>query len=126
MARLTKADFLARIQREASGCWLWTGPRSDGNPAGLAMLDGERLTARQVAWYYEHGHLPDVRLLPTCGLARCINPGHQRLGFCPDDAPAILEAVERGERQAVIAERFGCRRETVSRLVSRHRQEVIA
>lgn len=118
---LTEADFRARIERAPSGCWAWIGPRSKGNKAGLAMLDGERLTARQVAWYHAHGSLPGVRLLPTCGEARCINPGHQRRGFSQDDVPSILEAAERGERQDRIAARFGCRRETVCRLISRHR-----
>jgi hypothetical protein len=85
------------------------------------MLAGERLTARQVAWYHAYGSLPTARLLPTCGLARCINPEHQRRGFSADDTPGILEAVERGDRHHVIAARYGCRRETISRIVSGHR-----
>lgn len=121
--RLTAADFEAMIQREPSGCWTWGGPTSRRNPNGLAMLDGERLGARQVAWYRVHGHLPTVTLLPTCGTQRCINPDHQRQRAVVDQdlARLILEAAERGERQDRIAARFGCRRETVCRLISRHR-----
>lgn len=118
---LTEADFRARIERTPSGCWAWTGPRSRDNKAGLATLDGERLTARQVAWYHAHGSLPNVRLLPTCGDARCINPEHQRRGVSREDVPAILEAAERGENQREIAARYGCTREHVCRLINRHR-----
>jgi len=123
MARpfLTEEDFRARIKREASGCWVWMGPRSKSSKAGLAMLAGERLTARQVAWYHAYGSLPTARLLPTCGDARCINPEHQRRGFSREDVPAILEAAERGEPHRLIAARYGCTREHVCRLINRHR-----
>lgn len=121
MARLTAEDFKARVQREPSGCWVWTGPQMPRRRHGLAILDGERLTARQVAWYHAHGTLPSVRLLPTCGEAGCINPEHQRRGIGPDDVPAILEAAERGENQRAIAARYGCTREHLCRLINRHR-----
>jgi hypothetical protein len=118
---LTVDDFWDRVQREPSGCWTWTGPRGPRHPYGLAQLDGERMTARQAAWLLEHGELPGARLLPACGYTPCMNPAHQRPTITEDDVLEIVAAVERGERHREIAERYGCSRPHLCKIIGRHR-----
>jgi len=118
---LTEQDFWGRVQYEPSGCWTWTGPRGPRHPYGLAQLHGERMTARQAAWLLEHGELPGARLLPACGYTPCMNPRHQRPTITEDDMPAILAAVEAGESHREIAERYGCSRPHLCKVISRHR-----
>ena len=118
---LTASDFLDRVRYEPTGCWTWTGPRGPRHPYGLAQLDGERMTARQVAWFHHNGELPGARLLPTCGYTPCLNPDHQRTTITEDDMPAILAAVEAGDSHREIAERYGCSRPHLCKIIGRHR-----
>ena len=73
-AKLTHADFLARIVVLPNGCWEYTGPR---NPVSGYGTFGRRAYAHQYAYEYFKGPIP-VGMEPdhTCRFKACVRPDH--------------------------------------------------
>lgn len=66
---------------ESTGCWLWQGAVSRGNPVlQVAGVDGPiRLEAHRLSYLLLVGPIPDgTRFGRRCGHKECINPQHLR------------------------------------------------
>ena len=70
----------AVARRDASGCWLWLGPR-DGDGYGRFWINGRKTSAHRLAWTLAHGEIADgLHVLHRCDRPACVNPDHLALG----------------------------------------------
>lgn len=76
---LTKEYFFARIRKEPSGCWIWTGALAV-NGYGM-MSDGHKKRYRAHRWSYETFVEPvesweGFDCCHRCDVRSCVNPEH--------------------------------------------------
>jgi hypothetical protein len=124
---------------QENGCWLWLGfKRHDGY--GLIWLNGKHQRAHRVAFEHRNGKVdPEAIICHRCDNPSCINPDHMFVGTTADN---IRDCVVKkrhafGERNGhakltsaqvaairansiathqALAEQFGVRQSTVSRI----------
>ena len=114
--------FWARVRRDGD-CWVWRGAvtSSGYGCVGLSGVQG----AHRIAWVWKHGTVPAGILRNECGNTLCVNPAHWR-----DEVKVVVSRVrdrhaeiERLAREGMgigdIADRVGCSRVTVWRVVSK-------
>jgi hypothetical protein len=69
--------FLAKVKKDSSGCWLWTGGRK---PTGYGNFKAHsKSTVNAHRWSYEQhvGPIPDGLVLDhLCRVRHCVNPAH--------------------------------------------------
>lgn len=74
------AAFLAKVIREQSGCWRWTGTLSGGrkgDPYGYVQKAGRMQPAHRAYWEELHGPVPNgMDLDHLCRNRACVNPEH--------------------------------------------------
>jgi hypothetical protein len=103
---------LAQIKPGENGCEIWRGPlSSEGTPN--SHLDGERLSARRIAYYYAHGEVP-ARAEARCGNRLCVALAHvttQRICH-----RRVLEALSKGLSRYETAAMFGLNPSSVSHI----------
>lgn len=146
---MSLAERLAlRSVSVASGCVEWAGLRNrDGY--GYLRANGRRVRAHRVAWELVHGSIPpDMIICHHCDNPACVNLDHLFIGTTADnmadktakgrlrgqlakgaDHPAakltaesvrvIRERAAAGITQQALADKFGVRQDTISRLVNR-------
>jgi len=78
--------FEARVDRDGpivgpglGQCWVWTGSRTRSGYASIyTRVNGRRsyTLAHRVAWYLEHGSLPDTDIVQVCGVRHCVRCSH--------------------------------------------------
>lgn len=75
-----RARLLAKVQRDPSGCWLWTGAKSwDGY--GLIDDAGRTRQAHRVSFELHKRPLPPgAILMHSCDRPACVNPDHLSVG----------------------------------------------
>lgn len=67
--------LMRRVNKDAGGCWVWTGARSNGY--GRVQVDGTTRIAHRVAFETFVGPIPDdLPLDHLCENRACINPEH--------------------------------------------------
>lgn len=77
---IERRRFLAKIQADASGCWLWTGaPNSKGY--GCLVLRKRAWLAHRLAYVLAFGSIPDDYQVDHvwaagCRHRNCVNPAH--------------------------------------------------
>lgn len=92
--RKTEADFWAQTDRQAGGCWIWTGFTKNGY--GRVGFANKRWRAHRLAWVLTHGPIQDGMLVcHSCDRPACINPEHLFLGT-PKDNMDDMNAKGRG------------------------------
>jgi hypothetical protein len=76
--------FWAKVSKQPSGCWLWTGSkRSKGYGAFCYAKNGEVVQGRahRFSWELHNGEIPDgLCVLHKCDVPSCVNPDHLWLG----------------------------------------------
>lgn len=134
--------FWAKV-RVGDGCWEWTAAfRSSGY--GAFGFRGRTQVASRVAWMLTESAIPEgLDVLHTCDNPKCVRPSHLFLGTPVDNAEdsrakgrmalgqksgraklneqqalAIRELVASGERQSVLARRYGVGQDQISRIAS--------
>ena len=74
---LTLEQRLKRRATTGGGCWLWTGPLSDGY--GQIKVNGKMRPAHVVAYELHVGPVPEGMLLDhRCRIRHCVRPDHLR------------------------------------------------
>lgn len=70
--------FLAKIDIQPDGCWLWTGARSGSRRYGSGTYAGRVRPAHRIAIALHTGSLPpsDMDVDHLCRVTLCVNPDH--------------------------------------------------
>lgn len=85
--------FLAKVRKDAAGCWIWQASRSGGGPRSVSMSDGgypygqfwlkqfgRPIGAHRAAWILFRGPIPDgLQVDHKCENTLCVNPEHLEL-----------------------------------------------
>lgn len=73
-----KVNFLARIDVQEDGCWLWTGGGSKERYGRFYAGDIRENWAHRNAWRLHHGRdIPaGIEIHHTCETPKCVNPLH--------------------------------------------------
>lgn len=81
--------------RQDNSCWQWQGATA-GLGYGQLRIENCNVSAHRIAWYLEHGDIPDNTLiLHHCDNTSCCNPAHLYAGTHSDN---LHDAWERGRR----------------------------
>lgn len=77
--------FLAKIDRDASGCWLWTGGTVRGG-YGQFWLNGKHVYAHRYAYETLVGPIPDgLQVDHLCRTPACVRPSHLQPVTCREN-----------------------------------------
>lgn len=87
-----KGRFMAWIQPDLNGCWIWQGFTYPGGYGGFSMKK-KNWRAHRAAYMLFKGDPTGFDVLHSCDNPSCVNPEHLSLG---DDRKNMLECVERG------------------------------
>ena len=72
--------FWSRIERHASGCWLWTGHSNTKGYGATTREDGSRVYAHRLSFELHHGAVPSgMQVDHVCHVRLCVNPDHLRV-----------------------------------------------
>ena len=83
--------FLVKINKQDSGCWIWTaGTTSDGY--GQFSLGGGPKRAHRVSYEHYVGEIPDgMLILHECDTPLCVAPEHLRVGTYAENTADMYE-----------------------------------
>lgn len=93
ISRVQRERFYARVRRvHGSDCIVWTGQLM---PEGYGRVhtSGGGEYAHRVAFFLEHGYLPDGVIRHICDVRQCVNPDHLEPGT---QAENVEDMVHRG------------------------------
>lgn len=75
---ILNAEFWNHVDKQANGCWLWTGATSNGyGKAGAGGRAGGTRRAHRIVYESIHGPVPvGLDLDHLCRVRNCVNPAH--------------------------------------------------
>lgn len=78
--------FLSKVSFRASGCWLWTGAKTERG-YGYFRFGGRTWRAHRWAYFAFKGPVPEeIYVLHQCDVPSCVSPFHLFLGTAKDNA----------------------------------------
>lgn len=141
IAKSFERRFMRKVQREASGCWVWTG-RRQREGYGEVCVNYRSKRAHRISYELFVGPIPDgLHILHSCDNPSCVNPQHLRPGtdfenardrvlrnrqpagernvhakLSETDVRAIRARLVNGELQYQIASLFGVTKHAISKI----------
>jgi len=78
MTDKAKKRFWERVNKEESGCWLWTGFIT--RPGyGQVSINNANYLAHRAVYYVLWDWMPDVKIKHLCNNRHCVNPDHLQI-----------------------------------------------
>ena len=144
-----EARFWRRVDQSGGpeACWLWLGGVTDSGYARCSRPGGKHVMGHRLSWELLHGFIPTgLLVLHKCDNPPCVNPSHLFLGTEADNtadmlrkgrkAPThgelngltklsqaqvslIVQRLQAGEYQHVIALDFAVSKSTIQRIAAR-------
>jgi hypothetical protein len=73
--------FLAKVQFQRNGCWLWIGATGGKPPYFYGVFQTDKLRiAHRLIYEHVHGPIPVGMVIDhTCQMKLCVNPEHLRI-----------------------------------------------
>lgn len=85
MSRRKDKDFWSHVGVDPTGCWLWSGSRTNDG-YGYLFVAGKSTKAHRYAYELSHGViLPGMCVCHHCDTPPCMNPQHLFLGTMGDN-----------------------------------------
>lgn len=83
--------FWEKVEKQAHGCWLWTGATREGY--GRIMLPDQTLVdAHRLSYFMAHGVWPPEDTRHCCHTPACVNPVHLIPGSRAQNMRDMVEA----------------------------------
>lgn len=86
-----RARLFAKVMREPSGCWLWTGYRKVAPGYGAISIHNRLFFVHRLSWILHHGPIPEgMHVCHRCDVPNCVRPEHLFLGTHQENVEDML------------------------------------
>jgi len=76
LPHVVKERFFKYVEKQANGCWLWTGYKGKGG-YGKSIYKGKTISSHRLSWIIHNGEIPEgLFICHTCDVRSCQNPQH--------------------------------------------------
>lgn len=99
--------FMARVEKQEDGCWMWTGNVTKNGYGDLNRTCPEWGTSYAHRWSYIHhkGPIQEGKMIRhTCDIRHCVNPAHLIEGDSVDNVRDMIERNPNGCHRAFLPE----------------------